>query len=200
MDYLIAILGGYLLGSIPFGILLTRLAGLGDLRQVGSGNIGATNVLRTGRKDVALATLILDAAKAATALTLAGHYLGSPSNPNLDVGFCAGASALLGHCFPIWLKFCGGKGVATFFGTLLIGMWPVGVLVGGLWLATAYTFRYSSLSALVSSAAAPLIAVVFHISPIGVGATLFMSLIVWIRHRENIARLIKGEEPHIGKH
>lgn len=193
MDYLIAVLGGYLLGSIPFGLVLTRMAGLGDIRQVGSGNIGATNVLRTGRKDVALATLVLDAAKAAVALVLARHFLSA------DAGMLAGAAALLGHCFPIWLKFKGGKGVATFFGTLLVGSWPVGVLAGALWLATAYTFRYSSLGALVASAAAPLLAVVFQASPIGIGATLFMSVLVWIRHRENLSRLIKGEEPKIGK-
>lgn len=193
MDYLIAVLGGYLLGSIPFGLVLTRMAGLGDIRQVGSGNIGATNVLRTGRKDVALATLVLDAAKAAAALVLARHFLSA------DAGMLAGAAALLGHCFPIWLKFKGGKGVATFFGTLLVGSWPVGVLAGALWLATAFTFRYSSLGALVASAAAPLLAVVFQASPIGIGATLFMSVLVWIRHRENLSRLIKGEEPKIGK-
>lgn len=193
MDYLIAVLGGYLLGSIPFGLVLTRMAGLGDIRQVGSGNIGATNVLRTGRKDVALATLVLDAAKAAAALMLARHFLSA------DAGMLAGAAALLGHCFPIWLKFKGGKGVATFFGTLLVGSWPVGVLAGALWLATAFTFRYSSLGALVASAAAPLLAVVFQASPIGIGATLFMSVLVWIRHRENLSRLIKGEEPKIGK-
>ncbi|GBF58120.1 putative glycerol-3-phosphate acyltransferase [Candidatus Phycosocius bacilliformis] len=193
MDYLIAVLGGYLLGSIPFGLVLTRMAGLGDIRQVGSGNIGATNVLRTGRKDVALATLVLDAAKAAAALVLARHFFSA------DAGMLAGAAALLGHCFPIWLKFKGGKGVATFFGTLLVGSWPVGVLAGALWLATAFTFRYSSLGALVASAAAPLLAVVFQASPIGIGATLFMSVLVWIRHRENLSRLIKGEEPKIGK-
>ena len=192
MEYALAILGGYLLGSIPFGLLLTRAAGLGDIRNVGSGNIGATNVLRTGRKDIAIATLLLDAAKAAVALILARNYYGG------DLGLVAGAAALLGHCFPVWLKFKGGKGVATFFGTLLVGIWPVGVLGGLLWLATAFTFRFSSLAALVACAAAPLIALVFHVGPIGIGAIACMSAMVWYRHRDNLARLIAGEEPKIG--
>jgi acyl phosphate:glycerol-3-phosphate acyltransferase len=193
MDYALALIGGYLLGSIPFGLLLTRMAGLGDIRSIGSGNIGATNVLRTGRKDIAIATLLLDAGKAALALWLARHFLSSS-----EIGLVAGAAALLGHCFPVWLKFKGGKGVATFFGTLLVGIWPVGVLAGLLWLGTAFTFRFSSLGALVASAAAPLIALVFHVEPIGIGAIAAMSAMVWYRHRENLSRLIKGEEPRIG--
>jgi acyl phosphate:glycerol-3-phosphate acyltransferase len=193
MDYALALIGGYLLGSIPFGLLLTRMAGLGDIRSIGSGNIGATNVLRTGRKDIAIATLLLDAGKAALALWLARHFLSGS-----EIGLVAGAAALLGHCFPVWLKFKGGKGVATFFGTLLVGIWPVGVLAGLLWLGTAFTFRFSSLGALVASAAAPLIALVFHVEPIGIGAIAAMSAMVWYRHRENLSRLIKGEEPRIG--
>lgn len=193
MDYAIAIIGGYLLGSIPFGLLLTRAAGLGDIRNVGSGNIGATNVLRTGRKDIAIATLLLDAGKAALALWLARTFL-----TGSEIGLVAGAAALLGHCFPVWLKFNGGKGVATFFGTLLIGIWPVGVLAGLLWLGTAFTFRFSSLGALVSATAAPIIALVFHVEPIGIGAIAAMSAMVWFRHRENFGRLLKGEEPKIG--
>jgi acyl phosphate:glycerol-3-phosphate acyltransferase len=192
LEYALSILGGYLLGSIPFGLLLTRAAGLGDIRNVGSGNIGATNVLRTGRKDVAIATLLLDAGKAALALFIARHFYGQ------EIGLLAGAAALFGHCFPVWLKFNGGKGVATFFGTLLVGIWPVGILAGLLWLATAFTFRFSSLGALVASIAAPLIALVFHVGPIGIGAIAAMSAMIWYRHRENLARLIKGEEPKIG--
>jgi acyl phosphate:glycerol-3-phosphate acyltransferase len=192
LDYALALLGGYLLGSIPFGLLLTRAAGLGDIRNVGSGNIGATNVLRTGRKDIALATVLLDAGKAALALWIARHFF------NQDIGFVAGAAAMLGHCFPVWLKFKGGKGVATFFGTLLIGLWPVGILSGLLWLGTAFTFRFSSLAALVATIAAPLIALVFHAGTIGTLAIAAMSAMVWYRHRENLARLLKGEEPKIG--
>jgi acyl phosphate:glycerol-3-phosphate acyltransferase len=171
---------------------LTRAAGLGDIRNIGSGNIGATNVLRTGRKDVALATVLLDAGKAAVALFLARHFYGQ------DVGLVAGAAALFGHCFPVWLKFKGGKGVATFFGTLLIGLWPVGILSGLLWLGTAFVFRFSSLAALVAAAAAPLIALIFHAGTIGTLAIAAMSAMVWFRHRENISRLLKGEEPKIG--
>jgi acyl phosphate:glycerol-3-phosphate acyltransferase len=192
LDYVLALLGGYLLGSIPFGLLLTRAAGLGDIRNVGSGNIGATNVLRTGRKDVAIATLLLDAGKAALALYIARRFYGS------EIGLVAGAAALLGHCFPVWLKFNGGKGVATFFGTLLIGIWPVGILTALLWLATAFTFRFSSLGALVAAAAAPFIALVFHVGPVGIGAIAAMSAMIWFRHRENLTRLLKGEEPKIG--
>ena len=193
MEYALALFGGYFLGSIPFGLLLTRAAGLGDIRNVGSGNIGATNVLRTGRKDIAIATLLLDAGKAALALWLARNFLSGS-----EIGLVAGAAALLGHCFPVWLRFNGGKGVATFFGTLLVGIWPVGVLAGLLWLGTAFTFRFSSLGALVAATAAPLIALVFHVEAIGIGAIAAMSAMVWFRHRENFARLLKGEEPKIG--
>lgn len=192
LDYVIAIIGGYLLGSIPFGLLLTRAAGLGDIRNVGSGNIGATNVLRTGRRDIAIATLVLDAGKAALALALVRQLYGP------ELGLVAGAAALLGHCFPVWLKFNGGKGVATFFGTLLVGLWPVGMLAGVLWLGTAFTFRFSSLGSLVASAAAPLIALVFHAGSVGTAAVACMSAIIWFRHRDNLGRLIKGEEPKIG--
>jgi acyl phosphate:glycerol-3-phosphate acyltransferase len=192
LDYLLAVIGGYFLGSIPFGLILTKMAGLGDIRNVGSGNIGATNVLRTGRKDIALATVLLDAGKAALALWIA-RYFYSP-----EVGLVAGAAALLGHCFPIWLKFKGGKGVATFFGTLLIGLWPVGVLAGLIWLGTAFTFRFSSLGSLVASIAAPLIALVFHAGTIGTLAIAAMSAMIWYRHHENLSRLIAGTEPKIG--
>ncbi|MEN9856504.1 MAG: hypothetical protein RLZZ157_1630 [Pseudomonadota bacterium] len=193
MGYVVALIGGYLLGSIPFGLLLTRLANLGDIRTIGSGNIGATNVLRTGRKDIALATLLLDGFKAALALLLVRHWFGA------EAGLVAGAAALLGHCYPVWLKFKGGKGVATFFGTLLVGSWPVGMLGGAIWLAVAYTYRYSSLSSLVAAIAAPLIALVFHVGTIGVIAIACMSALIFLRHRENLSRLLNGTEPQIGK-
>jgi acyl phosphate:glycerol-3-phosphate acyltransferase len=192
LDYALALIGGYLLGSIPFGLLLTKAAGLGDIRNVGSGNIGATNVLRTGRKDIALATVLLDAGKAALALFIVRHFFAA------DAGYVAGAAAMLGHCFPVWLKFKGGKGVATFFGTLLVGLWPVGILAGLLWLATAFTFRFSSLAALVATLATPFIASNFHAGTIGLVSMAAMGAMVWYRHRENLSRLIRGEEPKIG--
>jgi acyl phosphate:glycerol-3-phosphate acyltransferase len=192
VEYAISIIGGYLLGSIPFGLVLTRIAGLGDIRDIGSGNIGATNVLRTGRKDIAAATLFLDAAKAAIALLIIKKLFGP------DFGFIAGASAFMGHCFPVWLKFNGGKGVATFFGTLLIGFWPVGVISGLIWLGMAYIFRYSSLAALVAAVLAPFFAALFHQSPIIIGAIAFMTILILIRHHENISRLLKGQETKIG--
>lgn len=192
MEYALSIIGGYLLGSIPFGLIITKLAGLGDIRDIGSGNIGATNVLRTGRKDIAAATLILDAAKAMAALVIFRHFYGN------DIGFIAGASAFLGHCFPVWLKFKGGKGVATFFGTLLVGIWPVGLLGILMWLACAFTFRYSSLAALIAAFLAPLFALLFPHSNIMIGAIAFMTLLIFIRHHENINRLLKGQESKIG--
>ena len=184
---------GYLLGSIPFGLLLTKAAGLGDIRQVGSGNIGATNVLRTGRKGLALATLILDGAKGAVAV-LAARILEAPE----AIALVAGAAAILGHLFPVWLRFKGGKGVATSLGTLLAADWIVGVGACIVWLMTAFLFRYSSLAALVAVAAAPIIAGVAGRTDVAVLA-LAAAILVWIRHRENIARLIKGTEPRIGR-
>jgi glycerol-3-phosphate acyltransferase PlsY len=189
---LIAIVFGYLLGSIPFGLIITKMAGLGDIRSIGSGNIGATNVLRTGRKDIAIITLILDAGKAGLALAIARHFYG------IDAGFIAGAAAFFGHCFPVWLKFKGGKGVATFFGTLLVGSWPVGLLAAGIWLAFAFVFRFSSLAALAAAILAPLFGLLFHLSAISITAICFLSLLIIVRHHENIARLLKGEEPKIG--
>lgn len=192
ISILSAILGGYLLGSIPFGLVLSKMAGLGDIRNIGSGNIGATNVLRTGRKDIAILTLLLDAGKAAIALLIFKKIFG------LDIGFIAGASAFLGHCFPIWLKFKGGKGVATFFGTIIIGFWPIGILSLGIWLCFAFVFRYSSLAALVAALLAPLFAKLFHASDIVTLSILFMSILIFIRHYENIGRLLKGTESKIG--
>ena len=192
-------LGGYLLGSIPFGLVLTRLAGGGDIRQIGSGNIGATNVLRTGRKDLALATLLLDAGKGAIALLLARWLFADELAAAI-----AGGAAFLGHLFPIWLGFKGGKGVATFFGLLLAAAWPLGLMAGAVWLICAALFRYSSLSALAASAAAPILAILpLHIGGVPVdGAillmTLFAAALIWLRHRDNIGRLRSGQEPRIG--
>lgn len=190
---LIALLGGYLLGSIPFGLLIAKFAGQGDIRSIGSGNIGATNVLRTGRKDLAFITLLLDAGKAGLALLLAKHLLPNiPYMPEL-----AGAAALLGHCFPVWLKFKGGKGVATFFGGLLAGAWPVGLIAGVIWLASAFLTKYSSLSALLAATAAPFIALLMGY-PAVAGMAAFMGVIIFIRHRDNISRLLAGTESKIG--
>jgi glycerol-3-phosphate acyltransferase PlsY len=188
----LAAVGGYLLGSVPFGLVLVRLAGLGDIRAIGSGNIGATNVLRTGRKDLAAATLILDAGKAGAAALVAGALAGPTA------GLVAGGSAFLGHVYPVWLGFKGGKGVATYFGTLLAVAWPVGLIAGGSWIATAALFRISSLGALVAAVVAPLAGLAFGRRDVAVLALLLGALLYW-RHRANIRRLIKGEEPRIGK-
>lgn len=183
-------LGGYFLGSIPFGLVLTRLAGLGDIRDIGSGNIGATNVLRTGRKDLAAATLLLDAGKAGIAAAIFGALFGTVP------GLVAGALAFAGHCFPVWLGFKGGKGVATFVGTMLVVYWPVGLVVIGSWLATAAIFRISSLGALVAALAAPFAALGFGRTDVAIMAGTLTLLIYWL-HRANIGRLLKGEEPRI---
>ena len=196
--------GGYLLGSIPFGVILTRLGGAGDVRSIGSGNIGATNVLRTGRKDLAIATLLLDAGKGAAALLLAKALMGGAS-PNAEIaGAVAGGAAFLGHLFPVWLKFKGGKGVATFFGLMLAAWWPLGLVAAAMWLLTAVLLRMSSLAALVASAATPLVALM-PIAALKLPAPLpivvlaaFTAVLIWVRHHENIARLLKGVEPRIG--
>ena len=192
--------GGYLLGSIPFGVILTRLVTGEDVRSIGSGNIGATNVLRTGRKDLAFATLILDAGKGAAAYLIAQVLF--PGVPALAA--IAGGAAFLGHLFPVWLGFRGGKGVATFFGLLLAAAWPLGLLAGATWLLVAALFRMSSLAALLAAAAAPVYAILplatlGRPTPAPVAAlALFTALLIWIRHHENIARLLKGTEPRIG--
>lgn len=190
---------GYLLGSIPFGVIITRLGGAGDVRAIGSGNIGATNVLRTGRKDLALATLILDAGKGAVALLLARWLFGSEA-----AGAIAGASAFIGHLFPVWLGFKGGKGVATFFGLLIAALWPLRLMAGAIWILTAFVFRISSLSALTAAAAAPLLALL-PLAMLGLPAStpiivlaVFTALLIYVRHSANIARLLKGTEPRIG--
>jgi glycerol-3-phosphate acyltransferase PlsY len=190
----IAIVGGYLLGSIPFGLIATRLGGAGDIRKIGSGNIGATNVLRSGRKDLAAITLVGDAGKGIVAVLLA-RWL---THDNAAVVALAGGAAFLGHLFPVWLKFKGGKGVATFYGVLLAAAWPVGVLAAITWLAVAAFFRISSLAALVAAAlAAPFALATDQPYPM-LGLALFMAVLIFIRHRENIARLLKGQEPKIG--
>jgi glycerol-3-phosphate acyltransferase PlsY len=191
MSEVIAALLGYLLGSIPFGLLLTKLAGLGDIRSIGSGNIGATNVLRTGRKDLALATLLLDGGKGAAAVLIARLF-------SEDLTVIAGGAAILGHLFPVWLKFKGGKGVATTLGTLIAANWMVGIGACLVWLIMAVLFRYSSLSALIAVAAAPFIALWLGTVPQALLAA-FAAVLVWIRHHENIRRLLKGEEPKIGR-
>ncbi|MGZ8364578.1 MAG: glycerol-3-phosphate 1-O-acyltransferase PlsY [Caulobacteraceae bacterium] len=189
----LAALGGYLLGSIPFGVIATRLGGIGDIRKVGSGNIGATNVLRTGRKDLAALTLVGDGSKGAVALLLARFLIGE------DAAMLAGGAAFIGHLFPVWLKFRGGKGVATFFGVLLAAAWPVGLLAGASWIAMAVLFRYSSLAALTAAAAAPLFMFAMDQSPVSkLYLTVAMTVLIYIRHAENIRRLMRGEEPRIG--
>jgi glycerol-3-phosphate acyltransferase PlsY len=196
----IALVGGYLLGSVPFGVLATRMAGI-DIRSIGSGNIGATNVLRTGRKDLAAMTFIGDTGKGAAAVGLAFALLSGVDVETRQVAMAlAGAAAFLGHLFPVWLRFRGGKGVATFLGTLFAACWPMGLMAGGLWLLTAFTFRISSLSALVAAALVVPLAFLLHVAPYPfMGMALFMAVLIYIRHHENIRRLLKGEEPKIGK-
>jgi glycerol-3-phosphate acyltransferase PlsY len=182
----------YLLGSVPFGLVLTKMAGLGDVRDIGSGNIGATNVLRTGRKDLALATLLLDAGKGAIAVLICAYFI------SIDLAPLAGSAAFIGHCFPIYLKFKGGKGVATFFGTLLAINSLVAILSMMSWLLSALLFRMSSFSALIASIAAPILAYVL-IPNLTWLYTLFMTFVIFIRHKDNISRIMNGTEPKIGK-
>jgi glycerol-3-phosphate acyltransferase PlsY len=176
---------------VPFGLLLTKAAGLGDIRQVGSGNIGATNVLRTGRKGLAAATLILDGLKGAVAVLLARHFLG-------DQDVVVGTAAVLGHLFPVWLGFRGGKGVATGLGVLLAAAWPVGLACCAVWLVAAKILKMSSAAALTAFAAAPLFALVLSSADHALMALLIAVLVFW-RHEANIRRLLAGTEPRIGK-
>ena len=189
---LLAILGGYLLGSIPFGLIITKLGGAGDVRQIGSGNIGATNVLRTGRKGLALLTLLGDGGKGAAAVLLFRYLAGE------EMGALAGGAAFFGHIFPVWLKFKGGKGVATFFGVLLAACWPVGLAAGATWLIAAFALRYSSMGALSAAALSPLYAVLFHQGRAAIALSLLMAVVIYSRHRANIERLMAGTEPKIG--
>ena len=195
----IAVIGGYFLGSIPFGVIATRLGGAGDVRSIGSGNIGATNVLRTGRKDLALLTLLGDGGKGALAVFIAWSLTRSaPQAAQATLTSLAGGAAFIGHIFPVWLGFKGGKGVATFFGTLLAAAWPVGMLAGATWILMALIFRMSSLAALTAAVAAPVyVFLTDRPYPVAVLAVL-MAVLIFIRHKDNIGRLLKGEEPKIG--
>lgn len=183
---------GYLLGSIPFGILIARVMGLGNLRSIGSGNIGATNVLRTGNKKAAFLTLVFDGGKGAVAVLIAQRLA------NADAVQIAAFAAFLGHCFPVWLGFKGGKGVATFLGVLLALVWPIGIACCATWLAVAVVLRISSLSALVAAASSIVWAVVFGI-PQFVILFAALAVLIFYRHSANIARLIAGTEPRIGQ-
>jgi acyl phosphate:glycerol-3-phosphate acyltransferase len=190
--YLVAFIFGYLCGSIPFGVILTRLSGAPDVRSIGSGNIGATNVLRTGRKALAAATLLGDMLKGTVAVLVAGYFLGR------DAALCAALGAFLGHLFPVWLGFKGGKGVATYIGLLLGLAWPAALFFGAIWLAVAALTRYSSLAALVASVLTP-----FFLWWWGarLEAELFalLTVLLCIMHRGNIARLVSGSESKIGR-
>ncbi len=191
MTLALALVFGYLLGSIPFGLLITRAAGGPDVRTIGSGNIGATNVLRTGRKGLAAATLVCDVFKGTAAVLIVAHYAGH------EAALLAGLGAFLGHLFPVWLKFKGGKGVATYIGLLLGLYWPGALIFCAIWLAVAAASRYSSLAALIASALTPMTLWVFYRPS---AALLFLALgaLLWIKHRSNISRLLTGSEGKIG--
>jgi acyl phosphate:glycerol-3-phosphate acyltransferase len=192
---LAALAFGYLLGSIPFGLLLTKLTGGPDLRAVGSGNIGATNVLRTGKKWLAAATLLGDMLKGTVAVLVAQQFgLGAA----IAGGLAAGLGAFLGHLFPVWLGFKGGKGVATYIGVLLALVWPAALAFGAIWIAVAAASRYSSLAALVASAATPAL-LWFMGYPAAAALFLLMTALLWFMHRANIARLLDGTESRIGR-
>jgi glycerol-3-phosphate acyltransferase PlsY len=194
----VAIVGGYLLGSIPFGVIVMRAAGAGDPRAIGSGNIGATNVLRSGRKGLAALTLLGDGGKGAIAVLIAWLATrGADLQTQALATSLAGGAAFLGHLFPVWLGFKGGKGVATFFGTLLAAAWPVGLAAGATWIAIAFVFRISSLGALTAALLAPLYALLLG-RPVVAALAAFMGVLIYIRHAANIRRLLKGDEPRIG--
>jgi len=188
-----ALLLGYLLGSIPFGLFFTWASGAGDVRKIGSGNIGATNVLRTGKKWAAAATLLCDGTKGAAAVLLAQHLFDSD-----EIGIFAGLGVILGHLFPVWLKFKGGKGVATFLGVCFALYWPVGLMVAATWLGAAFIWRISSLSALIAIALSSAYFLLFHRESYAALA-LPLSFLITYMHRDNIRRLLRGEEPRIGK-
>lgn len=183
---------GYLLGSIPFGMIVARIMGLGNLREIGSGNIGATNVLRTGNKKAAAMTLMFDAGKGAAIVLLARAMAAE------DAAQLAGLAAFLGHCFPIWLKFRGGKGVATYFGLLLALSPFVGMIAGGIWLVTAFVSRQSSLAALLAAGWTPIV-VTFSVDWNLFLLTIVLGILIYVRHAKNIGRLRRGEEPKIGQ-
>jgi acyl phosphate:glycerol-3-phosphate acyltransferase len=190
--YAAALAFGYLVGSIPFGLLLTRLAGTGDIRAIGSGNIGATNVLRTGRKGLAAATLTCDLLKGTVAVLVTYHFFGQ------DLAILAGIGAFLGHVFPVWLKLKGGKGVATYLGVLLALAWPAALAFGAIWILVAAVTRYSSLAALIASAATPVI-LWLNTDLQEAQVFLLLTVLIFITHRANMVRLINGTEGKIGK-
>lgn len=194
MTVYLLIAAGYLLGSIPFGVILTRLFGAGDLRQIGSGNIGATNVLRTGRKGLAAATLLLDGAKGAVAVLLARQF--APEFGD-DAAMIAGAAAMIGHCYPVWLKFRGGKGVATLLGLALALAWPIGLAFAAVWLGAVLLLKISSLGGMLGAVAAPIAALALGYPTYAIGLAGLAVIVLW-RHRENIARLRAGTEPRVG--
>ena len=187
---LTALAGGYLLGAIPFGLILTKLAGLGDLRNIGSGNIGATNVLRTGRKGLAAFTLALDTGKGAAAVLIGAYY-------GPDMMIVAALGALIGHLFPVWLKFHGGKGVATAAGLMLALAWPAALISIAIWLFFAMTFRYSSLAALIATLCIPPLSYWLSTPQIA-EFSILITLLIWYRHIPNIRRLLNGTETRIG--
>jgi acyl phosphate:glycerol-3-phosphate acyltransferase len=193
LEFFAAFVFGYLCGSIPFGVLVTRLAGAPDVRTVGSGNIGATNVLRTGRKTLAAATLLGDMLKGTVAVLIVWHWLGR------EATMCAALGAFLGHLFPVWLKFKGGKGVATYIGLLLGLTWPSAIAFCAIWLAVVALTRYSSLAALIASAVTPVF-VWRHDNAAEAALFGLLSILLWIMHRENIGRLLDGSESKIGSH
>ena len=191
-EMLLALAFGYLLGSIPFGLILTRLAGKGDVRDIGSGSIGATNVLRTGSKPLAAATLVLDCLKATAAILIAQLVLGP------ETGIAAAAGALIGHLYPVWLKFRGGKGAATLLGILIALLWPAAIIYAVIWLALLLTVRISSVASLTAAISAPLAALFLKENTLFPMLLGFALLVIW-KHRENIMRLRKGAEPRIGR-
>ncbi len=192
LEMIVSLAFGYLSGTIPFGLILTKSAGLGDIRTIGSGNIGATNVLRTGNKKVAALTLVLDALKGTIPALLMGWLYGP------QAAILAGLAAFFGHLFPMWLGFKGGKGVATTIGVLFGLYWPLGLIFVGVWIAMAATFRISSLSALTASLVSPFAAYLLGHGELSLPAAI-MAIMVFITHRSNIARILKGEEPRLGK-
>ncbi|MEO0881572.1 MAG: glycerol-3-phosphate 1-O-acyltransferase PlsY [Pseudomonadota bacterium] len=194
ITFSVAALGGYILGSIPFGLVITRAAGLGDIRQIGSHSIGATNVLRTGRKDLAFATLIADSFKAGLAVLIIASLFGR------NAGLIAGAAAFLGHCYPVWLGFKGGKGVATYTGLLAFASWQGFVVGAPIWLGVFALSRISSLAALTAASAVPIGAWLLGESEFAVLVLAALSLLVFWTHRANIGRLIRGEEPQFRSH
>jgi glycerol-3-phosphate acyltransferase PlsY len=192
LPLILALVLGYLAGSIPFGLILTGAAGLGDIRAIGSGNIGATNVLRTGNKALAAATLVLDALKAVVPILVARHFWGD------EAAMVAALGAFVGHCFPVWLRFKGGKGVAVMIGSLLALAWIVGLIFCAVWLLIAVTRKMSSLSALTAAATAPIFAYVVTGDMALTFTVLVLALLLFYQHRTNIARLLNGTEPTIG--